>query len=198
MRKQKAAGKLAGFRKARRADEDDDDVVDVDDLSVAELLEALKERVGTQKRKDKPMQVYKATDVPQVCKGIADQGSTSISESEVTALITAYAKHAYPDARPDVAFAKVFTANDDVGIAFRRAVQIAKGLALVMPVYVGGDAALAVDDPEDALAQLEELAEEQRRRAPEMSKSQAFAKVFSDPANRALAAAERRQNRPRA
>jgi hypothetical protein len=72
-------------------------------------------------------------------------------------------------------------------------------LALVMPIYVGGDAALAVDDPKDALAQLQAPAEEQRARSPEMAKlshDQVFAKVYA--ANPALAAAERRQNRPRA
>jgi hypothetical protein len=67
-----------------------------------------------------------------------------------------------------------------------------------MPIYVGSDAELAVDDPEDALAQLQALAEEQHRRQPEMSLDKCFAKVFSDPANRNLGAAERRQNRPRA
>ncbi len=145
----------------------------------------------------KPMEAYsKITDVPRVCKGIADAGSTSISEAEMTGLITAYAKHVYPDMPSDKAFAKVFTADNEIGLAFRKATQIAKGLALVMPVYVGGDAALAVDDPADALAQLQALAEEQHRRQPEMSLDKAFAKVYA--ANPQLAAAERRQNRPRA
>jgi hypothetical protein len=126
-----------------------------------------------------PETFNKITDVPRVCKGIADAGSTSISEAEMTTLITAYAKHLHPDMKPDAAFAKVFTANDETGIAFRQAVQIAKGLALVMPVYVGGDAALAVDDPADALAQIEELVEQQRAAHPELSKAQVFAKVYA-------------------
>ena len=49
-----------------------------------------------------------------------------------------------------------------------------------------------------ALDRLNKLAAELREANPELSKSQAFAKVFSDPANRDLAAAERRENRPTA
>jgi hypothetical protein len=55
----------------------------------------------------------------------------------------------------------------------------------------------AIDDQTDALAQLQKLADEQRQRAPEFTKEQAFAKVYSDPDNAALVAKERRQNRPR-
>ena len=55
------------------------------------------------------------------------------------------------------------------------------------------DDATDSDDPEAALAQLRRLADEQRRRAPVLSKDQAFAKVFSDPANAALAAKAHRR-----
>ena len=39
-------------------------------------------------------------------------------------------------------------------------------------------------------------AEELRKKEPALSEAQAFAKAYGDPANRDLAAAERRQNRP--
>jgi hypothetical protein len=129
------------------------------------------------------------------CKSITDIGNkTDLTEAEFTKLATAAAQRDYPNDRPDKAFAKYFDANPIV----RRAYAVVKGLALVMPVYVGGDAALAVDDPADALAQLQELAAEQHRRQPETSLDKAFAKVYTDPANARLAQAERRQNRPRA
>lgn len=67
-----------------------------------------------------------------------------------------------------------------------------------MPLQTGADAAQDVDDPADALAQLQELAAEQRKRAPFMTVEQAFAATYTDPANARLAAAERRQNRPAA
>jgi hypothetical protein len=54
------------------------------------------------------------------------------------------------------------------------------------------------DDDTDALKQLTAMAERLRRDAPEMTPEQAFATVYSDPANAALAARERRQNRPSA
>ena len=49
---------------------------------------------------------------------------------------------------------------------------------------------------EDALEQLQALAERLRASMPALSKAQAFGKVYSDPANAALAPRERRQNRP--
>jgi hypothetical protein len=56
----------------------------------------------------------KPEDVVRVCKGIADQGSTSLSEAELTGVITAYGKSIYPDMRPDAAFAKVFAADNEL------------------------------------------------------------------------------------
>ena len=67
----------------------------------------------------------------------------------------------------------------------------------VEPVFVGGAAAQDVNDPRDAYAQLQALAAEQRKRAPFMTAEQAFAAIYSDPANAELANAERRQSRAR-
>ena len=79
----------------------------------------------------------------------------------------------------------------------RKAHAVIKGTLLIMPTQVGGAAALDVDDPVDAIAQLQALADEQRRRSPELTTAKAFAKVYSDPANACLVAAERRQARAR-
>jgi hypothetical protein len=66
----------------------------------------------------------------------------------------------------------------------------------ITPTYVGGtDALLEVsDDSPSAYEQLKAMAEQQRRAGE--SASQAFARIYTDPANRHLAEAERAQNRP--
>jgi hypothetical protein len=64
------------------------------------------------------------------------------------------------------------------------------------PSFVGGEAARSPNNPRSALEQLDELVREQRKRSPEMSPAQAFAAVYTDPRNRALAAQERAENRP--
>jgi hypothetical protein len=61
-----------------------------------------------------------------------------------------------------------------------------------MPVRVGGDD-VDVNDAEKAYTQLQRLADEQRRRSPELTRDQAFARVFSDPNNAALAARAHRR-----
>ena len=128
-----------------------------------------------------------------ISKYIADGNECQLTEVQFTKLATAAARVDYPDDRPDEAFAKYFDANPIV----RRAYAAIKGLALIVPVSVGGDAATDVDDPADALAKLQALAEEQHRRQPEMSLDRCFSKIYTDPANGKLAAAERRQARAR-
>jgi hypothetical protein len=86
------------------------------------------------------------------------------------------------------------------GETLRRACQIIEGTAIMQPRSVGGLTATqdaADQDDSEAANQLERLAEEQRRRAPEMSKAQAYAKVYEDPSNLHLAMAERRAARLR-
>jgi hypothetical protein len=77
---------------------------------------------------------------------------------------------------------------------FRTAVQIAKGYPVAEPTQVGGAAALDVNDGKDAYAQLKELAEALRQRAPELTLEGAFARAYAE--NPQLAAKERLQNRP--
>lgn len=137
-----------------------------------------------------------------VAKSIVDRGhATAFTEEEFTKAVGDYAQR---DRRAnetrEQAFSRVFTGDDDVGMVLRKACQIVKNSTLmpITPVSVGGDAATDVDDPEDALAQLQALAERLRASSPALSKAQAFAKVFQDPANAALAARERSENRPSA
>lgn len=127
---------------------------------------------------------------------VENPGEVQLTEHQYTQLATEAARKAHPDLSPDRAFSRYFGENEIV----RRGHQIVKQLLLIAPFQVGGGAAVGVDDPEDALAQLEALVAEQRARSPEMAKlspAQAFAKVYTDPANAHLARAERKQNRPR-
>jgi hypothetical protein len=151
------------------------------------------------KRKDKPMtwetleKFVKSDDgyMLEFCKSITDIGNKmQLSEEQFTKLATAAAQRDYPNDRPDQAFSKFFQSNEVV----RRAHAVVKGMALIIPVSVGNQ---DVDDPEDALEQLQELAAEQHRRQPEMSLDKCFAKIYSDPANVSLAQKERRQSRAR-
>ena len=62
----------------------------------------------------------------------------------------------------------------------------------IMPMQVGGAAAQDVNaNNGDAIRQLGKLADELRRSAPELTREQAFSRVYADPNNRALAEAER-------
>jgi hypothetical protein len=84
---------------------------------------ALHDKIGTalgtgrlhkaidQRKDTKSMETYsKVTDIPRVCEDIAKRGTTSLTEAEVTAMISAYAKHVHPDM--PTAFEKVLTANE--------------------------------------------------------------------------------------
>jgi hypothetical protein len=119
-----------------------------------------------------------------IAKHIVEGGEVKLSEQQFTDLCTAAAKRDYPNDRPDQAFSKFFQANEVV----RRAHQIVKGYVSAAPqagVATGG-----------AYAELMALADALRKRDSSLSEAQAFSKVFSDPANRDLAARERAENRP--
>jgi hypothetical protein len=139
--------------------------------------------------------------IARVAKAVVERGhSTAITEREYTEAVTALAQKRYPILKPDVAFAKLFGEQSPEAATLRRAYSIIKNfpmMAVVEPVQVGG-ADFNVNEPKNALAQLQALAEEQVRRNPTLTVAQAFARVYSDTANAQLAAAERSQNRPRA
>jgi hypothetical protein len=156
---------------------------------------------------DKASRVEKLADLakmgaPAVAKAIVDAGIPGLAETEFTKIVH---DHAQRDRRegesPDQAFARVFSANTDESRTIRRAHAMTKRFPNTMvtkPVQVGGAAATAVDDPTDALAQLQRLAEEQRRLSPTLTIEQAFARVYAATENVELVNRERLQNRPRA
>jgi hypothetical protein len=120
-----------------------------------------------------------------LCQHIIKTGASDVSEAELTGMITAAAKAEHPDMDDTRAFAKLYTSPN--GETLRRAIAIAKAAQLqIMPVQVGGDD-VDVNNAEKAYTQLQHLADEQRRRSPELTRDQAFARVFSDPNNAALA-----------
>ena len=115
----------------------------------------------------------------------------AMGEAEYTKIVSDYAKRLYPDLSREQAFTKVFTADDAESAAIRKFWLIAKQ---------GASDDETTDDEhegESALDELNELAAEERRRNPKLSKAQSFTKVFTDPANARLAQRERAQNRPR-
>jgi hypothetical protein len=120
----------------------------------------------------------------------------SMGEHAYTRLVGDYAKRLYPDLSRERAFTKVFEAPDAEGQAIRHFWQISKqGSNAPLDDDEAADEAEGVED--DALEELKELAAEERRRNPKLTKAQAFAKAYTDPANAKLAQRERAQNRPR-
>jgi hypothetical protein len=133
--------------------------------------------------------VRSAGGVIPLCKRIVAKGVSDISEHELTQLAVDDAKREYGISDDAKAFAKMFTDTGPTGDTLRRAIQIAK------VAQVGGDDVDA-DDAAAALEELHRLADAHRRSNPELTPSQAFARVFADPRNAALA--HRAHKRPTA
>jgi len=153
------------------------------------------------KRKDDPD--MGAQKFQTFCKNVTANG-TSLSEHGLCALATVAAMQLYPGMSRDQAFAKVYgdPTTSEQARDFWRAIAVAKNTVEVGgSADVDGDTArrrrrrLADDDDGDdgdALEKLQVIAKRQRRDGETIEQS--FARAFTDPANRTLAAAERRQN----
>ena len=118
----------------------------------------------------------------------------AVGEHGFVKMVERYGKTVHPELSAAAAFTKVFTADDEAGAAIRRAWLVSKQGA---PLDDDEAAEEAEGVEDDALEELEELARDERRRNPKLTKAQAFTKVFTDPANAKLAQRERAQNRPR-
>jgi hypothetical protein len=160
---------------------------------VADLLVHAAAMQPTEKQKDDNMQDFHKT-------------LREVGEHGFVKMVTRYAKTVHPTLSREQAFTKVFMADDAEGLAIRKCWQISKqGRSAPLDDDEAGDEARDVEGDAldelrrahgNALAALERLAVEARRLDPKLTKAQSFAKVYS--ANPELAAAERRQNRPRA
>jgi hypothetical protein len=154
--------------------------------------------LGDGKTKEKRMDwqnIVKNHGFETVVKMIADDGeSYGISEAELTALAVEHAKRQHPNLPADRAFARLHSESLDL----RKALTVAKLTpADIMPTFVGGEEARSPNDPRSALSQLNALVAEQRKRFPEMTEAQVFARVYADAANRELVERERAESRPR-
>ncbi len=141
-------------------------------------------------------EIAKRVGVSAIAKAIVDEGrSYGISEHELTELIQQEAELTRKSGEtPAQCFARFYSAPENVGL--RKAIAIAKGappLLEIEPMPVANDG-----DQDEAMAELETLAEAERRRDPRLSKAQAFAKAFTHPANAELAARAHRRPQPTA
>jgi hypothetical protein len=89
-----------------------------------------------------------------------------------------------------------FLAGDGSGDGEGGAARERFSSATLKPRVTGGRQALAVDNPKSALDELQKLVDQQRRQNPTLFEAQAFARVYEDPKNAALAQKERAENRP--
>ena len=137
---------------------------------------------------------FKSLNPVAVCKVIVDDNSShGISEAELVELISNHDRQ--PGESAAKCFSRHYEAQDDAGLALRKAVQIVKDmpfLADLTPLFVGGED-VNPNDPSKAIAQLQELG---RQKWPTATEAQQFANAFTDPANAALAAKAHQRPRP--
>ena len=94
-----------------------------------------------------------------------------------------------PGETPAQTFARHYEANTQDGTLLRAGMQVTKAAEAaryfdLQPAFVGGDAALDVNDPSEAIAQLTRIG---RQKWPTASEAEAFERAFTDPANAELA-----------
>lgn len=137
-----------------------------------------------------------------VCKHIVDQGKSALTEFELTRLATAEAMKSHKPGESEAqAFTRLYTAPESLEL--RKAIAIAKNVS-AQQIDDDGDGDRDTletvdddgDDQERAYQEMEQLAEVRRRDNPSLSKAQAFAAAFTDPANHELA--KRAHRRPTA
>jgi hypothetical protein len=116
---------------------------------------------------------------------VGENRSYGITEEEFVQFATEDAVKKFPGETADRAFTRMFTDGSSDGLAIRRA------HALVRAEQLYGPTAKADRSEGKAYNELLAKAAELRKVRPELSEAQAFAKVFSDPANIELAKRER-------
>jgi len=119
--------------------------------------------------------VKRAGGAYRLAKSIATTGRSAVSEHELTQLVVDAAKREHPDLSDAQAFAKVFGAATPEGEMLRKAIAVAKAAQLeIMPDATEAGDTDVEDDSGKATAQMERLVDEQIRRSPEMTRSQAW------------------------
>jgi hypothetical protein len=156
---------------------------------------ALVRRLHHKKRllkKETPMNdtlsaVAKKYGVAAVCKHIVDRGSSNISEHDLVKVVADTVTR-LPGETREQAFVRAFSADDEEGLAMRKAVQVLKRHPKAELAPRGGT----------ALAELKAKADALRKQDSSLTEAQAFARVYSAPENVEIAKRERAENRPRA
>ena len=155
------------------------------------LVKELFKRYGGQRpTKERPtmdtieQSVAKCGGIVDVAKALVAGGPMlhGLTPNAFTEEVTKLAEREHPQLRRDAAFAKVFAAQDDRGVLLRKAWDISKGLATLVPTFVGGNTTTMSEA--EAIAKLRALAEKQHR---------TFESVLVDPANVELATAAHRR-----
>jgi len=129
---------------------------------------------------------------------IKSDSAYSITEHELTDLVTEQAKRDYPHLSEAQAFTRAFTEPSEAGTVLRKAFAVVKAAGAapyfdLKPLVVDGKDAQDVDDPAKAIAQLQELG---RQKWPTASEAEQFTRAFDDPANAKLAAKAHRRPSP--
>src|SRR5262249_50826465 len=93
---------------------------------------------------------------------VDDDKAYGINEHQLTNLVIEAAKLVNPDLTDAQAFTKMFTAQDEAGVVLRKAFSVVKAAGAapyfdLKPQFVGGEDALDVDDPSEAIRQLTEI-----------------------------------------
>ncbi|HMF28585.1 MAG TPA: hypothetical protein VKE42_07420, partial [Candidatus Cybelea sp.] len=110
--------------------------------------------------------VVKAYGITALAKHMVSEGTSfGVSEEDLTKLATEHASRAYPNDRPDVAFAKFY--SSDEGTALRQAIEIAKSAPMQ------GDSAAEAE----AAAACRELQKIGNERWPSLTPAQRFARA---------------------
>jgi hypothetical protein len=134
--------------------------------------------------------LYPITDPAEFCKRVLAGEPTAYTRPDLLAEMQRRAAvYHRPDVTAEQALAK-FLMTDEDGRALYAAYRVLPNPA-PEPVTKRIEPA-----PSPSLAALNKLADDLRNREPSLSAEMAFTKVYSDPRNRRLVAAERDENRP--
>jgi hypothetical protein len=144
--------------------------------------------------KESPMprfeKLHNVESVIAISKHIIDNGPSGVTEHEFTKML---ADHAALNKRTEdsnaQAFSRVFT--DPGNVEIRRAHALTKSFPNMMsvePVSTEVGKTSVSDDSYKVAEQLKALVEEQRARAPTLTISELYDRVYADPANRTITA----------
>jgi hypothetical protein len=143
--------------------------------------------------------IAKTGGILAIAKAMTDENrSYGLTETEFVEIATEDAVKKYPGETPARAFTRMFTDGGADGLAIRRAHAVVKASHAEKMFGPTFPAAAKADRGEGkAYGELMSKAEEYRSAHPELSISQAFEKIYTAPANVALAKRERVESAPR-